>query len=101
MSDVNSDNKASDDITPQEAFWVNVMRLVGMEKKQEIRKRWRVGRLVVTFSWRSRKNLMGRFGGGWNWSLGFEAGGRTIIFTLLVCSLRLCLERQKGEPRNE
>jgi hypothetical protein len=79
-------------ITEREAFWVNVMRLVRAEKKQEIRKKWQLGRLAVMFSWRSRRNLMGRFGGGWNWCLGFDAGGRTIIFNLLVCSIRIELK---------
>lgn len=36
-------------------------------------------------------NDMGRFGGGWQWKLGFQAnsGFRTIIFNLLVFSIRV------------
>lgn len=52
-------------------------------------KRWKVGRLEFTYERRGSDNLMGRFGGGWNWELGFVAGGRTIILNLLVSSLRI------------
>lgn len=33
--------------------------------------------------------LFGRFGGGWNWKLGFQAGGKTLIISLLVFSIRV------------
>lgn len=42
--------------------------------------------------WQPRKEHwfpMGRFGGGWNWNLGFQAGGRCIIFNLLWGSIRI------------
>ena len=35
------------------------------------------------------KGFMGRFGGGWKYSLGFKCGGRTIIFDLLFGSIRI------------
>lgn len=54
-----------------------------------------LGRVRMNFSWRSRKNPFGRFGGGWNWKLGFQAGGRTIIFSLLVCELSFSKTRKK------
>lgn len=47
-----------------------------------------LGRLKVNPSMRGTK-CMGRFGGGWNWSLGFVAGGSTVIFNLLVMSVRV------------
>lgn len=31
----------------------------------------------------------GRFGGGWQWKLGFQAGGKTVIFNLLVGKLKI------------
>ena len=40
--------------------------------------------------------LWGRFGGGWNWALGFTLGSRTLILNLLVVSLRV--ERCRGLP---
>lgn len=62
-------------------------------KETVIRKK--IGRLSIKYSHRSPKNLWGRFGGGWNWSLGFEAGGRTLILNLLVATLRFDLEDKK------
>jgi hypothetical protein len=65
------------------------------QKNIEVRRKVTIGRLEVTYSRRSSKNLWGRFGGGWQWSLGFEAGrwtrdyGFTVILNLLVASLRI------------
>ncbi len=56
-------------------------------KKKGIIKKMHIGALSIVFRFRSKKNFMGRFGGGWNWKLGFQAGGKTIIFSLLICSL--------------
>ena len=39
---------------------------------------------------------MGRFGGGWQWKLGFQIGGRTLIVSLLVADLIFTLEEQKS-----
>lgn len=41
----------------------------------------------LQFSIRSKNNFMGRFGGGWNWKLGFQIGGKTIIISLLIAEL--------------
>ncbi len=79
----------------------NVIALVRLNKlfpKMEITKHVRVGKLHITFEWRSRKNLWGRFGGGWNWKLGFQASGHTLILSLLVCSLTFYL-KTKGDPK--
>lgn len=57
----------------------------------------------VTYSRRTRDEHMGRFGGGWQWALGFEAGARhrdgaqTVIVNLLVCSVRV--EYKPKTPR--
>lgn len=52
------------------------------------RRKGSLGRLAVAFEWKSRKCALGRFGGGWNWELGFMAGGNTVMLNMLVCSLR-------------
>lgn len=52
---------------------------------------WSIGRLKVRFERRSSREIWGRFGGGWNWSLGFKAGGSTLILLLLIASLRFHL----------
>ena len=76
------------DLSPIEKAWVWIMRENRTRKRIEIRKQTQIGRLKMTFHWRSKKNPMGRFGGGWNWELGFQVGSRTTIVNLLVCSLR-------------
>ena len=50
-----------------------------------------IGRLKVRFEWKASRKYLGRFGGGWNWSLGFKAGGSTLILFLLIASLRFHL----------
>ena len=76
-------------ITPEEGFWLNMLRLNKATPRLEIRKSWELWRFRVTFSWRSKKNLWGRFGGGWNWKLGVMVGGSDIILDILVFSLRI------------
>lgn len=46
-----------------------------------------IGRLSIVLDWRSKKSFMGRFGGGWNWKLGFQASGRSFILSLLVLDI--------------
>ncbi len=67
-----------------------ILALVAINKifpKTEIRKTVYIGRLKVEYHWRSSKNLWGRFGGGWNWELGLQIGGSTIIVNCLIFSL--------------
>lgn len=40
------------------------------------------------YGWRGTPG-MGRFGGGWNWCLGFRAGGKTIYLELLVGAISI------------
>lgn len=55
----------------------------------EICESWQLGSWIVTLSKRATDGLMGRFGGGWNWKLGFQAGGNTVIISLLIAELRI------------
>jgi hypothetical protein len=48
---------------------------------------FRLWRLRARFTWRRSANLWGRFGGGWNWKVGIQVGGRTAIVSLLVADL--------------
>ena len=54
-----------------------------------IDKRFKIGLIKGHILWRTSKNLWGRFGGGWNWKVGFQASRSTIIINLLVLSVRL------------
>lgn len=50
---------------------------------------------VHLFGWRfkyerrTRDSFMGRFGGGWQWELGFQASSSTLIINCLVFSIRV------------
>jgi hypothetical protein len=54
-------------------------------------------RLRVTYQRRPASEPLGRFGGGWQWSLGVDAsrGLRTVIVNLLVCSVRISRGRRR------
>jgi hypothetical protein len=84
-----------DILTKEEQGWLGIMRLNQSWPKQEIRRSWQIGRLSVGFVWKSRKNLMGRFGGGWNWRIGIQAGSwRSVIVSLLICSVRINIRKK-------
>lgn len=36
---------------------------------------------------------MGRFGGGWNWKVGIQVGGKTVLISLLVAQLTLTWDK--------
>lgn len=76
---------------------ISLVRLNKLSKRIEIRKKFTIGRLEIEFLWRSKKNLMGRFGGGWNWALGFKGLGKTTIIHLLICSLRFHFRKKDNK----
>lgn len=83
------EEKAPIEVTTEEAFYVAWMRYLRETPRTEYRREWRMFGLRIVFSWRSKKNIMGRFGGGWNWKLGFMAGGSTVIISLLIADVRM------------
>lgn len=54
---------------------------------KEINRERRIGRVIVSFHWRAKDNLWGRFGGGWNWRLGFQASRSSIVFWFFIFSI--------------
>lgn len=46
-----------------------------------------LGKVSITYSHKKPSELWGRFGGGWNWKLGFQASRTMVIFSLLVAEL--------------
>jgi len=76
-------------LSVQEAAAVEIMRLNKATPRKEVRREWRIGRWRFVYNRRSKDSLWGRFGGGWNWELGFQIGGSTVIINLLVASLRI------------
>ena len=75
-------------ISPDEALALSMMRLNKATPKLEIKKTLTIGKLRISFKWRSKKNLWGRFGGGWNWKLGMQIGSATVILDLLTFTIR-------------
>lgn len=51
-----------------------------------IKKSWKA---ELSIEWRKRSSFMGRFGGGWNWCIGFELGSTSLIINCLVFMIRL------------
>jgi hypothetical protein len=80
---------SSDKLTPQERSIIDVVRLNKATPLQEVKRNWRWGRWEFSYRRRSKDNLWGRFGGGWNWKFGFDIGGTTVILNLLVSTLRI------------
>lgn len=54
-----------------------------------VNKKMSLGRLTLRLEWRRRKCFMGRFGGGWQWAVGFKSSGASIIVFLLVMSVSI------------
>lgn len=81
-------------LNEEESLWVSVMRLNKAEKKIEVTKVFKLGRLRAKYHWSSSKNLWGRFGGGWNWELGIQIGSTTVILNCLIFSLRFWIEKK-------
>lgn len=96
-------NAAIDTIIPeseqQGILALAALNRVEKGKYKEIHKVRRICGLAFSFRYRSSKMLMGRFGGGWQWALGFEVGGTgTVNLNLLVCSVMI--HRYKKEVEN-
>ena len=63
----------------------------------EFQKTITIGNRQIIFEKRSKKkNLWGRFGGGWNIVFGFQASGGTIIINLFVMSIQV--RKVRREP---
>lgn len=75
-------------VTDGELYIIDKVRENKAEKNRKIRKEWNWGRLQIDFVWNSRHSRNGRFGGGYNWKLGIEAGSwRSPEFLLFICRL--------------
>ncbi|NLE05830.1 MAG: hypothetical protein GX638_13675 [Crenarchaeota archaeon] len=81
------------DLSLEEKLIVEVCRMNKETHRKEINKKWVIGKLHIAFNWQSKKNFWGRFSGGWNWNLGFQAGGNTLILNILICSLTFCWKK--------
>jgi hypothetical protein len=63
--------------------------LSGKDPQYVIKLKNKSKKLQISFEMRSKNNFMGRFGGGWQWKLGFQACKTSIIISLLVAELSI------------
>jgi hypothetical protein len=81
--------------------WISLSEIVDRQNKNliEIDKRWKLGRIKIRFHYRSANHFWGRFGGGWQWELGFRASSwRSINLMLLIAELSIHIPK---EAKNE
>ena len=80
----------------------NPMKNKNFHSTYRIDKRWYVWCFEIRIVWCRNDGIMGRFGEGWNWRLGFQAGGETIVFHLLVLTISLSwLKRKTHEEKDK
>ena len=60
-----------------------------LEEKKELYKKIKLGKFNISLRWRSSDCLWGRFGGGWQWALGFEIGSSTVSLNCLVFNIMI------------
>ena len=60
-----------------------------LEEKKELYKKIKVGQFNIAFNWRSPDCFWGRFGGGWQWAVGFQVGGKTVNLNCLVFNIMI------------
>lgn len=82
-------HKQSVEVTDEELGLLSFQRWARKIPREEYRREFKILRRRVLIHWRSRKNLWGRFGGGWNWKFGFQAGDNTVILSLLVFDITI------------
>lgn len=79
------------EVTKDEKGWLEFARFRKEYDKDNkvlsIKKDWEISRLKISFSFKSRRAFMGRFGGGWNWKVGVQGSGNQWIFSLLTCTV--------------
>lgn len=51
----------------------------------------------IRYTRRSKDEPMGRFGAGWDWRIGVQWGGSSMIISLLVAELRINFKRSDND----
>lgn len=54
-----------------------------------------IGKVRIKYEHRGPDCMRGRFGGGWNWELGFQYSSGTLIINLLTFSIQIDKIREK------
>jgi hypothetical protein len=68
---------------------------IGWASKTINKKKFKIGKYKFAYERRDKSGVMGRFGGGWQYKLGIDIGGSTVILNLLVATLRIDHEKDK------
>ena len=79
------------ELTSLENFYIGIIRY-NQSNPIDYVYRWGVvlfRQIKIEIEQRSKKSLWGRFGGGWNWQLGFEVGRTSILIHYLVGTVRI------------
>lgn len=85
--------KARDVLSQAEADGILALSALNkLEKKRDIRKIFYIGKFKITFHRGDKNSMWGRFGGGWQWKLGFQASKSTLLLNCLVFSLMIYKE---------
>ncbi len=78
------------ELTTKERFILDMVRYNKLTPvSTRIDKRFKIGRFNIHIEWKTSSNLLGRFGGGWNWKIGIMFSKTTVIINLLVMSIRI------------
>ena len=88
--------------TKDEALAVSVIRLnqwfQERHPSRKIHKDWEIGPYIIRFRYTSKDDLWGRLGGGWQWGLGFQCSGCSVLIILLVCEIIISKRRPTDVP---
>lgn len=66
----------------------------------KFRKVVQFGRWKIRAEMRSKNGWMGRFGGGWNYKLGIDVGGRTVLINLFIMTIAVS-RLEKEDVKND
>lgn len=84
-------------LNKKEKFIINIVRYGTKNKIIGLELELSICRFKIEFEFKSSKNLCGRFGGGWNWKLGFQLGGKTLILNFLIFSISFSWIKKKEQ----
>ncbi len=61
---------------------------------------WRIRDRRVRYQRKTADEPLGRFGGGWQWEVGFQVAGSTVILNFLIFSLRIERKKKRRHARS-
>jgi hypothetical protein len=89
MSHNNAINATIPEVEQEGILALAALSKLDRKEYTNIEKVWHAPGYNVSFSYRSSKRWMGRFGGGWNWALGFKVGSTCLLLECLVFQIMI------------